>query len=104
MADTKSKSTKSAPVKEADLKKEIKKEAKTFTQKLKDEPLVAVYGPKSFQATLGNFYTFLLNTYPVTIRFDGTYQKFPKSIAEKLQKKLDNISVAVSPVNKEVKL
>lgn len=86
------------------LQKELKKEAESFIQKLKKEPLEKVHGAKVFQKTLGDYYTFLINGYSVTIYFDGTYQEYPKSIAELLRRKLDDIAIAISPVNQDVKL
>jgi hypothetical protein len=89
---------------DAALKGEIKREALTFIQKLKQEPLVKVHGAKVFQKSLGDYYTFLVNGYSVTIYFDGSYQEFPQSIAELLQRKLDDIALSISPVNEDVKL
>jgi hypothetical protein len=89
---------------DAVLQQELKREAKTFIQKLKKEPLMKVHGAKVFQKALGNYYTFLINGYSVTIHFDGSYQEYPESIAKLLQKKLDDIAVSVSPVNEDVKL
>ena len=92
------------PKSDAALKGEIKREALTFIQKLKQEPLVKVHGAKVFQKSLGDYYTFLVNGYSVTIYFDGSYQEFPQSIAELLQRKLDDIALSISPVNEDVKL
>jgi hypothetical protein len=104
MADTQTAKPAVSPKSDSALKGEIQKEAQTFIQKLKKEPLVKVHGAKVFQKTLGDYYTFLINGYSVTIYFDGSYQEYPKSIAELLNRKLDDIAVSVSPVNQDVKL
>jgi len=104
MADTQTAKPTVSPKSDSALKGELKKEAQTFIQKLKRESLVKVHGAKVFQKTLGDYYTFLINGYSVTIYFDGSYQEFPQSIAELLNRKLDEISVSVSPVNQDVKL
>jgi hypothetical protein len=104
MADTQTAKPAVSPKSDSALKGELQKEAQTFIQKLKKEPLVKVHGAKVFQKTLGDYYTFLINGYSVTIYFDGSYQEYPKSIAELLNRKLDDIAVSVSPVNQDVKL
>lgn len=104
MADTQTAKPAVSPKSDSALKGEIQKEAQTFIQKLKGEPLVKVHGAKVFQKTLGDYYTFLINGYSVTIYFDGSYQEYPQSIAELLNRKLDDIAVSVSPVNQDVKL
>lgn len=104
MAEQKTAKPTVSPKSDAALKGELKKEAQGFIQKLKREPLVKVHGAKVFQKTLGDYYTFLVNGYSVTIYFDGTYQEYPQSIAELLQRKLDDIAVSVSPVNQDVRL
>ena len=63
-------------------------------QKLKNEPRVKVYGNEIFQAQLGETYTFLLNGLPVSIKFDGTYQEYPESVARLIESKLSRIAKA----------
>jgi CTP:phosphocholine cytidylyltransferase-like protein len=89
---------------EAQLQKERKREASAFIRKLQKEQLVEVYGSTVYKKNLGDYFTFLINGYSVTIYFNGTYQKYPASIAKLLQKKLDAIAVSVSPINQEVRL
>lgn len=57
--------------------------------KLAKEPKVMVYGNPLYKTFLGDVYSFLYQGNPVTIKFDGTEQPFPKTIAKLLQKKLD---------------
>lgn len=63
-------------------------------QKLRTEPRVKVFGNQIFRDQLGETYTFLVNGLPVSINFDGTYQEYPKSIAELLEDKLSRIAKA----------
>lgn len=57
--------------------------------KLAKEEKVGIYGNPLYKQFLGDVYSFLYQGNPVTIKFDGTTQFFPKTIAELLQKKLD---------------
>lgn len=57
--------------------------------KLKAEPKVKVWGNTLYKDFLGDVYTFLYQDYPVTIKFDGTWQEYPETIATILTKKLD---------------
>jgi hypothetical protein len=63
-------------------------------QKIKQEPRVKVYGNEIFQDQLGETYTFLYNGLPVTIKFDGSYQEYPESVATLLESKLSEIAKA----------
>lgn len=58
-------------------------------KKLSEEPKVEVYGNPLYEEFLGSTYSFLYNDYPVFITFDGKMYKYPKTIANLLQKKLD---------------
>lgn len=53
--------------------------------KCKSDKKVDFYGDKLYAPYLGKSYTFLYNTIPVTVRFDGTTQKFPEFIVKKIQ-------------------
>ncbi len=48
----------------------------------------------------GDVYTFTFNGFPISIRFDGTYQEYPETIAKILIKKLDDIAISNTPVKK----
>lgn len=63
-------------------------------QRLKNEPRVRVYGNEIFQDQLGETYTFLLNGFPVSIKFDGSYQEYPESVATVIEAKLSKIAKA----------
>lgn len=77
----------------ATAKKQLTPE-QTRIQKLKNEPRVKVYGNEIFQDQLGETYTFLLNGLPVSIKFDGSYQEYPESVAKHIEAKLSQIAKA----------
>lgn len=62
---------------------------KVRMDKLKNEPKVKVHGNVLFKEFLGDVYTFLYQDNPVTIKFDGTWQEYPETIATILMDKLD---------------
>lgn len=74
--------------------KKVSTPEQTRIERLKKEPKVKVYGNEIFQDQLGEVYTFLLNGLPVTIKFDGTYQAYPESVAKLLENKLSEIAKA----------
>lgn len=82
---------------------DMKKSTNEFIEKLKKEKFVEIVGSTMYKAYLGDFYTYLFNGVPVTIRFNGTAQKFRKSIAEDLNKRLNEIANSKSKkVNNEL--
>jgi hypothetical protein len=78
----------------AEIKKKILSPEQNRITKLKNEPKVKVYGNEIFQNQLGEVYTFLFNGLPVTIKFDGSYQEYPESVAKLLESKLSEIAKA----------
>lgn len=68
--------------------------------KYKNEPKVKVYGSQIYVPSCGDVYTFTFNGFPVSIKFDGTWQEYPETIANMLIKKLDAIAVSNTPVRK----
>lgn len=74
--------------------KKVSTPEQTRIERLKKEPKVKVYGNEIFQDQLGEVYTFLFNGLPVTIKFDGTYQAYPESVAKLLENKLSEIAKA----------
>lgn len=74
--------------------KKVSTPEQTRIERLKKEPKIKVYGNEIFQDQLGEVYTFLLNGLPVTIKFDGTYQAYPESVAKLLENKLSEIAKA----------
>ncbi len=69
-------------------------------KKYMNEPKVKVFGSEVFKPSSGDVYTYTLNGFPVSIKFDGTWQEFPESVAENLQARLE--AMAKSNNSKEV--
>lgn len=68
-----------------------------FMAKLNAEPYVT-YRPSKFLAErLSPIYVFTWNCVDIVVRFDGTPQKFKKSVYEYLLKKIDRILNAATP-------
>lgn len=75
-----------------------------LVKKYKNEPKVEVLGATIYKQFLGDRYTFTLNGFPVSIKFDGTYQEYPASIAKHLQRKLQEISESHAPKDVNVEI
>ena len=73
-------------------------------RKYQKEPKVEVLGHNMYKAHLGSVYTFTFNGFPVSIKFNGTYQKYPATIAKVLQKKLNEIAEANAAKNVNIEL
>lgn len=58
----------------------------------KNDEVVTFVGQKIFANYFGEVYTFLYNTIPVTVRFDGTKQEFPRFIYNRLMEKINEVS------------
>ena len=68
-----------------------------FMAKLNAEPYVT-YRPSKFLAErLSPIYVFTWNCVDIVVRFDGSPQKFKKSVYEYLLKKIDRILNAATP-------
>ena len=65
---------------------------KFMLNKCKEDEVVEFVGQKIFANYFGRVYTFLYNTVPVTVRFDGSKQKFPKFIYDRLMEKINEVS------------
>lgn len=66
-----------------------KEQTQEFLKKIAAEPKVDVRGDKVYRTHFGDVLSFTFNGLPITIRFDGTVQSFPKSIAEEIMLKLE---------------
>ena len=75
-----------------------------LVKKYRKEPKVEIIGSTVYQQHLGRVYTFTYNGFPVSIKFDGTAQKFPKTIAKIIQKKLNAIAEANAPKSVNVEI
>jgi len=83
-------------VKEAE-KTYIKEKMKFMLDKCKSDEVVEFRGDKIYAPYFGKEYTFLYNAIPVTIKFDGSVQKFPKFIYDKIMEKIHEVSESNTP-------
>lgn len=83
-------------VKEAE-KIYIKEKMKFMLDKCKNDEVVKFRGDKIYAPYFGKVYTFLYNAIPVTIKFDGSVQEFPKFIYDKIMEKIHEVSEANTP-------
>ncbi len=77
-----------------------KRDNSALINKYKHEKKVKVYGSPIYVPPCGDIYTFTFNGLTVSIKFDGTWQEYPETIAKMLIKKLDAIAVSNTPIKK----
>lgn len=65
---------------------------RAMINKMKNDEVKTFVGQKIYANYFGTVFTFLYNTIPVTVRFDGTEQKFPKFICERIEKMISEVS------------
>ena len=75
----------------------IKEKMKFMLDKCKTDEVVKFRGDKLYAQYFGKAYTFLYNAVPVTVRFDGSVQEFPKFIYDKIMEKIHEVSEANTP-------
>lgn len=75
----------------------IKEKMKFMLDKCKNDEVVEFRGDKIYAQYFGKVYSFLYNGIPVTIRFDGSVQKFPKFIYDKIMDKIHDVSESNTP-------
>ena len=75
----------------------IKEKMKFMLDKCKNDEVVKFRGDKIYAPYFGKVYTFLYNAVPVTVRFDGSVQEFPKFIYEKIMEKIHEVSESNTP-------
>lgn len=67
---------------------------KFMLNKCKEDEVVEFVGLKLYANYFGPVYTFLYNGIPVTVKFDGSKQFFPRFIYEKVMQKINEVSDA----------
>lgn len=75
----------------------IKEKMKFMLDKCKNDEVVEFRGDKIYAQYFGKVYSFLYNGIPVTIRFDGSTQKFPRFIYDKIMEKIHDVSESNTP-------
>ena len=72
--------------------------------KCKNDDVVEFVGQKIYAQYFGLVYTFMYNTIPVTVKFDGSTQKFPRFVYNKIVEKINLVSEASTPKKVDVTL
>ena len=67
---------------------------KFMLNKCKTDEAVEFVGLKLYANYFGPVYTFLYNGIPVTVKFDGSKQTFPRFIYDKIMQKINEVSDA----------
>ena len=75
----------------------IKEKMNYMLNRCKNDEVVKFRGDKLYAQYFGREYTFLYNAIPVTIKFDGTVQEFPKFIYDKIMEKIHEVSESNTP-------
>ena len=75
----------------------IREKMKFMLDKCKNDEVVKFRGDKIYAPYFGKVYTFLYNAIPVTVRFDGSIQEFPKFIYDKIMEKIHEVSESNTP-------
>ena len=70
----------------------ILEKKKFMLNKCKTDEVVKFVGQKIFAVYFGPVYTFLFNGIPVTVKFDGSTQEFPKFIYDRIMKMISEVS------------
>lgn len=65
---------------------------KHMLNRCKNDDTVEFVGLRLYAQFFGPVYTFLYNTVPVTVKFDGSKQKFPRFIYNHIMKKIAEVS------------
>jgi hypothetical protein len=65
---------------------------KHMLNRCKNDDTVEFVGLRLYAQFFGPVYTFLYNTIPVTVKFDGSKQKFPRFIYNHIMKKIAEVS------------
>jgi hypothetical protein len=78
----------------------IVEKKRDMLNRCKNDKVVEFVGQKIFANYFGPVYTFTYNCIPVTVKFDGSKQTFPKFIYDRIMEKISEVSE--SNTNKEV--
>lgn len=65
---------------------------KHMLNRCKNDDTVEFVGLRLYAQFFGPVYTFLYNTIPVTVKFDGSKQKFPRFIYDHIMRKIAEVS------------
>lgn len=72
--------------------------------KCKNDEVVKFVGQKIYAQYFGPVYTFMYNTIPVTVKFDGSTQEFPRFVYNKIVEKINLVSEESTPKDIKIEL
>lgn len=75
----------------------IRTSTRTFLQKLKNEKTKKILCSKALATYFGTTYSAVLNTVPVTVKFDGREHEYPESVANWLLDKFLKVTDSNTP-------
>lgn len=70
---------------------------KFMLNKCRTDRVVKFTGSKVYAQYFGRVYSFLYNTVPVTVRFDGTTQEFPEFVYNEIMRRIQAVSELSTP-------
>lgn len=77
---------------------------KYMLNKCKEDEVVKFTGNKIYAQYFGKVYSFMYNTIPVVVKFDGSTQEFPRFVYEEIMRRIQRISEASTPKKVDVEL
>lgn len=75
----------------------IREKMQFMLDKCRTDEVVKFRGDKIYAPFFGKVYTFLYNAVPVTVKFDGSVQEFPRFIYDKIMEKIHEVSESNTP-------
>lgn len=77
---------------------------KYMLNKCKEDEVVKFTGNKIYAQYFGKVYSFMYNTIPVVVKFDGSTQEFPRFVYEEIMRRIQRVSEASTPKKVDVEL
>ena len=77
---------------------------KYMLNKCKEDEVVKFTGNKIYAQYFGKVYSFMYNTIPVVVKFDGSTQGFPRFVYEEIMRRIQRFSEASTPKKVDVEL
>lgn len=77
---------------------------KYMLNKCKEDEVVKFTGNKIYAQYFGTVYSFMYNTIPIVVKFDGSTQEFPRFVYEEIMRRIQRVSEASTPKKVDVEL
>lgn len=77
---------------------------KYMLNKCKEDEVVKFTGNKIYAQYFGTVYSFMYNTIPIVVKFDGSTQEFPRFVYEEIMRRIQIVSEASTPKKVDVEL